>query len=48
MLEKLKWPILTDHRDDLILVMLYKIIHGYVYVPINLLIFKQCNKGTPQ
>ena len=32
MLEKLKWPTLTDRRDDLKLVMLYKIINGYVHV----------------
>ena len=32
MLEKLKWPTLTDRRDDLKLVMLYKIIYGYVHV----------------
>ena len=32
MLEKLNWPSLKEHRNKLKLIMLYKIIHGYVHV----------------
>ena len=47
MLEKLKWPTLTDHRDDLKLVMLYKIIHGYVHVQLTLpLTYSSLNSVT--
>ena len=47
MLEKLKWPTLTDRRDDLKLVMLYKIIHGYVHVQLTLpLTYSSLNSVT--
>ena len=46
MLEKLKWPTLLDRRDDLKLVMLYKIIHGYVYVQLTLPLTYSSLKGV--
>ena len=36
MLEKLNWPTLKDRRNELKLVMMYKIIHGHVHVQPNL------------
>ena len=43
----LKWPTLTDRRNDLKLVMLYKIIHGYVNVQLTLpLTYSSLNSVT--
>ena len=32
MLKKLNWPTLEKHRNELKLIMMYKIVHGHVHI----------------
>ena len=46
MLEKLNWPTLKERRDELKLIMLYKIIHGHAHVQPNLPLTYSPSNGT--
>ena len=46
-LHRLNWPTLEEHRNELKLIMMYKIVHGHVHIqPILPVIYSFSNNGT--
>ena len=46
MLEKLNWPALEEHRNELKLIMMYKIVHGHVHIQPILPVTRSFSNGT--
>ena len=45
-LQKLKWPTLEERRNELKLIMMYKIVHGHVHIQPILPVIRSFSNGT--